>query len=309
MFIPTVPRRITHALPALPSLLVPDKGITPPLNVSSVPQAPLRVPVCPDGGWLRGICKEHGTERWIKMRCKRRTCAVCGQERKERIAARVARGIEVLAGEDGAGWLVLTWNRYVNKKMAVDQVEQFVKWLNRYFRRVFSMVVEWAKVWERHKTGQLHLNIVMAPWRYITQAMLLKKWRIFGGSGVHIERVGAGIGVEAAKSRYKMGLYLAKYDQMVLSGRGVSYSKGFPKLPHEAHTPRRGEIDWQFVGNFSQEGIMHWYDTEMGNWEQLSIGEYCHADGEACDCFEFAFSPIRQAKFLRLAMERRNGGG
>lgn len=119
-----------------------------------------------------------------------------------------------------------------------------------------------------------------------------------------IERVGKGIGVEAAKSRYKMGLYLAKYDQMVLSGRGVSYSKGWPKLPSEAITPRRGEISWEWIGGVSQLGIEHWYETELGYWREVTLGEWASPEPERCDCFEFKASPLKRARGMREAFKR-----
>jgi len=306
MFTPAVPCRITSELP--PSL-VQGKGIT------SSPQAlfdskHLSVPTCPHGGWLKGICKEHLTERWIKMSCKCRTCEVCGQERKEKIAWRISRGIGVLGGEDGAGWHVLTFDKQVVKAEAVRISNQYIQWLTRYCRRVYSMVIEWAKVWEIHKSGRLHLNLIVSPWRFVKQTVLARKWHDLGGGSVMwIERVGCGIGNEAAKASYRIGKYFAKYDQMVLTGRGVSYSKGFPQLPHDAKVPRRGEIDWQFVGSYSAEGILHWYETELGHWEELTMGEYRSFDGEKCDCFEFQFSPVKRARYIRLAMERKNGGG
>jgi hypothetical protein len=104
---------------------------------------------------------------------------------------------------------------------------------------------------------------------------------------VWIERVGCGVGVEATKLRLKLGNYLSKYDQMVQYGRGVSYSKGWPKLPDSEATIRKGKISWVYVGSCSEESILHWYETELGYWQELRPGEYRSSDGDGCDCFDF----------------------
>lgn len=293
--------------------LVQVTGITSSLNVGIEPQL---LPSCPDGGWLKGVCKEHGTVRWVKMSCKRRTCPVCGQARRSLIALRVAEGIRILGGEDGAGWQVLTFDYAVPKAKAVRIANQFIQWLNRYMKRVFGLKGEWAKVWERHRSGRLHLNLVMSPWRFIPQALLASKWHSLGGGIVHwVHRVGETIGAETAKSRYgagdyyisreDMGTYLAKLDQMVLTGRGVSYSKAWPKLPKVLSGLRRGEISWDFVGNFSIEGILHWYDLSLGAWVEVTAGEWRTSAVELCDCFEFRPSLAQIAR--RIMADFKNG--
>jgi hypothetical protein len=149
-------------------------------------------------------------------------------------------------------------------------------------------VAEWAKTWELQKNGRLHLNLVMSPWHYIPQKVLAAKWHSLGGGPIAwVERVGVGIGVEAAKSRLKLGNYIAKFDQMVLSGRGVSYSKGWPKLPDSVCSPRQGEIHWEFVGSMTEGSILHWYETELGHWIEFTPGEWVSPDAECCNCFDF----------------------
>jgi hypothetical protein len=89
---------------------------------------------------------------------------------------------------------------------------------------------------------------------------------------------------------WKVGNYLAKWDQMVLSGRGVSYSKGWPKLPDPVKVKRIGRIRWGFVGSLSEESILHWYEAELGHWHEVVPGEWCSSDGEVCHCFDYVDS-------------------
>jgi hypothetical protein len=212
--------------------------------------------------------------------------------------------VELLGGDAGGAWLVLTFDRDVTKYEAVRISNQYIQWLYRYCKRHFGFKPEWSKVWEVMKNGRLHLNIVVAPWHYIPQSVLATKWHELGGGRIGwVERVGAEVGVEAAKSRQKIGNYIAKWDQAVVYGRGVGYSKGWPQLPKEVHAPRRGQIAWNFVGGVSQEGILHWYDTELGNWQEVLPGEWKTTEPELCDCFEFKVSLLGRAKRMMRALK------
>ena len=260
------------------------------------------MPFCPNSGWLRGTCTAHGTRRWRSAPCKRRGCSFCGQKRKELIAERISYGIAELGGLEGGGWSVGTFDRDIPKWQAVRIANQFVQKLKRYFRKTYGLNVEWSKVWEVHPhSGRLHLNLLVSPWCYVPQKMLARWWHKLGGGVVFwIERVGAGVGVEAAKSRRNMGLYLGKLDQMVKTGRGVSYSKGWPRVPRDNPLARRGEVKWEWVGSFSAEGIIHWYETELGHWKEVSLDEWASADPEPCDCFEFNKTLGRARSIMRI---------
>ncbi len=239
------------------------------------------VEVCPDAGWLLGECC-HGTKRWRKLSCKRRTCLVCGETRKHLIAWRIALGVEGLGGDSGAAWTVLTWDYDVLKSEAVKDVRQFVKKLRRE-----QPQIEYALTWEVQKNGRLHANLIMAPFRYIPQARISELWQRFGGGRVvWIERVGKGIGHEAAKDRDRIGNYVAKWDQMVTKGRGVCYSKHWPGLPDCPRIERQGAIDWHWVGRFEPEDIMFEYERKKGHWVEIIPREYGSPYGEDCDCFK-----------------------
>lgn len=239
---------------------------------------------CMNAPWLKGKCKAHETVRWIKGQCKKRTCPVCGEHRKDRIALRIKRGIEILGGPDGAGWFVGTFDRDIEKNSAVRDVGKFIRWL----RKETGTHFEYASTWEVTERGRLHVNIIMAPWAYIPQSKLSAAWERFGGGRVAwIERVGTDVANETAKAgRERIGNYVGKWEQMVLTGRGVTYSKGWPKLPKfDEH--RQGEIEWKIIPQGESESIL--FEDELnfqGYWRELLPGEYATTWEEACQCFE-----------------------
>jgi hypothetical protein len=44
----------------------------------------------------------------------------------------------------------------------------------------------------------------------------------------------------------ELASYLGKWEQMVMTGRGVAYSKGWPKLPENPFLGRKGAISWSW---------------------------------------------------------------
>ncbi|MBA7679871.1 hypothetical protein ES703_88176 [subsurface metagenome] len=266
------PESVVFALQNPPSLV--GQGITRP--------KPRSFRTCQDSGWLKGVCR-HGTTRWIRLRCKRRDCPFCGEVRRAMIAWRIARGIDELADKLGAAWFVGTFDWQISKVEAVKVQRQFIKWL----RKVLGYQVQYAATWEVTRSGRLHLNLILAPWRYVPQTLLSAKWAGFGGGPVvWVQRVGGGIGVEAVKARERIGGYLGKWEQMVEVGRGVAYSKGWPKLPENPGVGRQGEISWRWVDSLDLESILFWYEEQMGYWREDFPGEYRFTFGEDCGCFE-----------------------
>ena len=214
------------------------------------------------GGWLRGRC-HHGVTRWVRLGCKRRDCPVCGEQRRNKIAYRIGHGIEVLGGGDGGAWFVGSFKHDVTKKEAIKVQAKFIRWVRRYLKGRGR--VEYAVTWEVTRRGRLHVNIIMCPWSFVSQGVLSQKWERFGGGKVvWIERVGAGVGVEAAKSKRAVGDYLGKFEQMVRTGKGVTYSKGWPDLP--AAGCRHGEVSWSWVGDMSVDAILFGYERQLGHW-------------------------------------------
>jgi hypothetical protein len=225
---------------------------------------------------------------------------VCGPKRKNRIAYRIALGVELLGGPAGAGWFVGTFDKDISKKEAVKIQGKFVRWV----RKRSGFRVEYAATWEVHRSGRLHLNIVFAPWVYIPQAVLSKRWARFGGGNrVWIERVGVGIGVEAAKSRNRVAKYFSKFEQQVKTGRGVAYSHGWSKLPDNAvKTERKGEIRWIYRDAWWDDSINFKDEISLGYWQEVRPGEYGFCLGEDCDCFEPASPVVREVipKVIRV---------
>jgi len=238
---------------------------------------------CQDAGWLRGEC-QHGTIRWVRLACKRRACPTCGDHRRRLIAWRIARGIDVLGGQGGAGWFVgTTFFTEVEKRAAVKVQGKFVRWL----RKRLGPELEYAATWEITRAGRLHLNLVLAPWRYVPQGVLSAAWHRFGGGKVvWIKRVGGGVGVEAAKAREGLGGYLSKWEQIVNTGRGVAWSRGWPPLPATPWAGRKGEITWAWRQELSWEVIIFEIERDRDYWREISPGEWRFRYGEECFCFE-----------------------
>jgi len=246
-------------------------------------KAPKARESCPDAGSMRGRC-EHGTTRWLKLSCKRRGCPVCGETRRRLISWRIQQGLEILAGVKGGAWFVGTWDHDVSKVSARRTVARFIRWLRKRLGHF-----EYASTWERTKRGWLHVNVIIAPWSFVPQATLSWAWQRFGGGPrVWVERVQGSIGFEVAKvSQRQIANYVAKWDQQVQTGRGVTYSRGWPKLPDlPAKVERQGVIHWEWFGHFSPEDMVLRSEVARGYWREVGPLELKFAYGEECLCFE-----------------------
>lgn len=259
-------------------------GAEPPSNLPSQPslqreqQAQL---FCSNGGWVQGTC-DHGTTRWLRLPCKKRGCPICGQRRRNAVAKRIAHGIAVLGGPKGAAWFVGTFATAVEKKHAVKIQGKFLRWL----RQRLGPELQYAATWETTRSGRLHLNLLLAPWSYIPQAELSHAWQRFGGGRVSwIQRVGQGVGVEAAKSRHAIAGYMGKWEQMVVTGRMIAYSKAWPKPPTDPLGGRQGHITWHRRDELSWEVITFEIERDRHLWRQAEPGEWRFTYGEECDCF------------------------
>ncbi len=168
--------------------------------------------------------------------------------------------------------------------------------IGRRVRQSLHRDMEYASTWEQQRRGVLHVNLILTPWKYIPKAQLQKAWQRFGGGNIWVKRVGCEVGVEAAKvngqpmtiaeSRQQIANYVAKWDQMVQSGRGVCYSRGWPGLPVEPTGIRRGDIYWSWIHGISIEARMFWYGQQAGEWREVAPGEYGRTHGEKCHCFD-----------------------
>lgn len=238
---------------------------------------PPRYDECPNAqGWLRGTC-QHNNVRWLRLSCKRRTCPICGLLRKRKTAHRITHGIQTLGK---AAWFVGTWSHNVDKKDAVQTQNHFIQWLRRDRRQP----IQYAAVWETHSSGRLHLNLILAPWTYIDQRQLSQKWQDFGGGKVvWIERVDPTVSTEVTK----LGNYMAKFEQMVLTGRGINYSRDWPKIPDNP-LQRQGQIQWTWLPSDYDEAELFEQDVRFGFWAEIAPGEYSLAGlTEPCNCFQY----------------------
>lgn len=274
-----------HAPPE-PSTGPPAERAAPSLDGTCITHEATPEIQCSNGRWCRGTCEAHSNTHWMYIPCKKRDCEVCGPKRRARVAGRVAHGIEHVGGEHGAGWFIGTFTRDIDKADAVKAVARFVAWI----RRRPGPRVEYASTWEHTRRRRLHVNLVLAPWTYIPQRVLSAAWqRVGGGRVVWIERVGAGIGQEAAKSRQDTADYFAKWEQMVPTGRAANYSRGWPKLPDDNPTKRRGKIFWDHEWKLDREGVttpQFMVERQLGWWHEVTEGEWTDTRASPCTCFD-----------------------
>ena len=242
---------------------------------------------CQNGLWFRGNCDDHGNIRWVWHPCKKRRCPVCGPKRRQKVAARIAHGIDQLAGPRGATWFVGTWAEDVTKEQAVKAATRFVAWVRRHQPKR----TEYASTWELTKKGRLHINFIFAPWQYIHFTTLSAAWaRVSGGSVVWVKRVGPTISKEVAKTSQDVADYITKQDQMPPYGKAATYSRGWPKPPAEAPLVRRGKIRWQpetTIDSFVNGVSEFTYERELGYWHENEDGEYFNDQDTGCNCFDF----------------------
>lgn len=272
------------------------------MNGSAVLDAPrVHHELCPNSpGWLRGRC-DHRNERWIRLSCKRRDCPVCGVLRKRRIAYRVAYGLQQLG--HGA-WFVGTWDWNIPKKEALKTQQKFMTWL----RRDEGFKVEYAATWEVTSKGRLHLNLILAPWRFVDQRTLSHKWVTFGGGMVvWIERVNESITPEVTKTYSKLGNYIAKFEQQVKEGRAICYSRGWPKPPEDP-LQRRGNIYWSWLDRGYDDAEKFEEDVDAGLAPEVAPGEYEVLHNDPCRCFDFTLTTKPQ-KIPPVHYEKRGTRG
>lgn len=250
------------------------------VELEHIYKTPEGTQICPNGGWLKGTCNHHNV-RWLHLSCKRRDCPYCNALRKRRIAHRIEYGLQLMGR---AAWFVGTWDYDVPKWYAVLTQQHFIQWL----RRDMHMPVEYTAVWEEHRSGRLHLNLLLANWYWIDQATLSKKWEDFGGGKVvWIEEIKDGISYEVLKLRKKLSNYMAKFEQQVRTGKGITYSRGWPKLPPH-YSPRKGFIRWRWLSKDTFDAQDFENKLIHGVYQEIRPAEFQRTfQSEACDCFDF----------------------
>jgi len=250
---------------------------------------------CPAAIWVMGRCADHGQIRWILVKCKRRTCEVCGPAGRKNIAEDIAFHVRMgmLAGERFA-WLVLTFPDEIAefstfKPQAVRALASFVRWL----RRSCGMSdLQYVATYELQQRGRLHINLICGPWKFVPHRRLLTKW----GGRVSAEYVqdSEEIAVEAAASYSPEGLsgYVSKLESSVPAewGRRVSFSQGWKKVPKRLRRPEReGEIQWKMPDGAD----LRLLDSliQEGKVIKVAEGEYAHGgqyhEHLECHCYEW----------------------
>ena len=200
-------------------------------------------------------------------------------------------------------FLVGTFAHDVTKQQCVRRVSAFMKWLHR---RLPGHQIEYAATYELTEKGRLHVNLVIGDWRCIPRNELEQKWGAFmtasligsrqdnGGDATPLwtedEAAALRVAREVAKSGpERVANYMAKFDQAVNEGKGVSYSQGWPKVAKREAPQRVGDIRWSPIFRSDLAG----YEIEMrqGKWVR-EAGEMRRPIGHPdhnpnCRCFEF----------------------
>jgi len=279
------------AEPGVPLTLYGD-GISHPQNLDGV----RRDNPCEAWRTMRGTCA-HGAERWVYVRCKKRTCHGCSKVRQWQFSSRIANGIRQY-GVDHSALMVCTYAEPESaepgfKPTAVRRENGFVKWLRAEQKKLGNPDMQYAKTWEiQPGTGRLHTNLILAPWVHIPHAKIYKRW----GARVSINRVrdDESVAAEATKARSPDGLstYLTKIEQTVPSAwhRAISFSKGWPKLAAEP-LERVGDIVWKPESMIDPGAIARFQLGQISGWwaeEREGSGEFVDLlSPEWCRCFDF----------------------
>lgn len=250
-----------------------------PNNSANVAKKSCTKTLCPAARFVEGWCQSHGHVHWVLAPCKKRACSICGPVTRYKIARRIALGVRVLWP---AAWIVLTFAQDVDKRTAVRRLAAFVKWIRKQPGHAGN---QYAATYELTDRGRLHINLIIAPWVSIPQAELERQW----GARVWIEWVKddqvVAIEAAAAYSPEGLGGYLAKLEQAVKTGKRVTYSKRWPKLPDPP--PTKGDIKWTYLKPSDEDRVREL--LEMGLLEEIAPGEYqlalSNRSSPACDCF------------------------
>jgi len=250
---------------------------------------------CPDPRLVLGEC-DHGQQRFVLKRCKRRDCEYCGALGRYQIAQRIAKGVREYWP---CSWQVLTFDTEEAeeakwKKKAVQKMGDYVAWLRE---KMGMPDLQYAATYELTQQGRLHINLIAGPWTYIPQKVLQARW----GAQMWVKRIrddGSGdIGKEAAKSYSPeaLGSYLSKLEQVVPEkwGRRVSYSRGWPKLDKKPWE-RKGEIKWRHEWELERWEIASFeHSRSLGWWREETMAGECLLTEwvnllapHSCDCFE-----------------------
>jgi len=266
---------------------------------------------CPTPVLLKGRCDEHGQIRYRWARCGRRECPSCGPEKRRIQARRIAHGI---SKNWPAALVVLTFRpneapddgpvTEEHKAYAVRQVGRFIEKLRRLLPNL-----EYCQTWELHESSALHVNLVLAPWDRVPQAVLEALWggRRLSVSWVIDERQAAN---EAHKRRRDkspdgLGAYLTKISQAVERGRSISFSRGWPKLPKPSRETvgklrwrmvREGTADRADVLELSDAGLLFWTGRPHEVVDVMTVSSLSNLPATVeelrsalCTCFDLVF--------------------
>jgi len=167
-------------------------------------------------GWTRLEC-EHGSVIWAPRRC--RHCPPCDRAKK---AKQIARAVHGTVGHEHVAFVTLT-------SLPHTTWQDMMSWFPRIIRflRTYEPTLQYAAYKQEGPLhGMKHLHILVTPLHWVPQADLSKRWEeIAGAWDVNIRRVNSE-GVAGYVSAHNL-------DWSADLRKIVTYSKGWPKLPHD----------------------------------------------------------------------------
>ena len=112
---------------------------------------------CPDPRLVFGECEQHGQQRFVLKRCKRRDCEYCGALGRYRIAQRIALGVRKYWP---CSWQVLSFDTEDAeaaewKPKAVRMLADYVSWLRE---KMGMPDLQYAATYELTQRGRLHID-------------------------------------------------------------------------------------------------------------------------------------------------------
>ncbi len=235
--------------------------------------------------------------------CKDRTCPFCEKQRRAKHAARILSGLADLAPDGHAAVFVGTFGEDVTKQQAARVVAKFIAWLRKppkrdvgkkhpgYQQSFPSMrpqpTLQYVATWEEQESGRLHVNIILAPWSYTHWESLRIGWEKAGGGWVTwISHVDPG----ATEEVLKLSVYYTKArlikDQAVQTGKHVTYSRGWPKLPDIAPSEEFPKATMFPLKSHSAEllSFFNWKDDPQ-QFVQIRMNLWAETGGLRCGCW------------------------
>ena len=197
-------------------------------------------------------------------------------------------GIDHLGSLSDSAIFIGTFQGNPSKAVANRTLQKFTRWI----RRDLGIPIAYAVVWEVQKRGALHANVLLSPWPFVPWKTVFNKWHTLGGGrSNYIARPQGNIISEVAKADFTLNAYLHKMEQMVLTGRAISYSRNWPRKPVQLALPEKKKLFWLKYPEGHIELTYFYLERDLGYWKQIRPGVWGKTLEPKCDCFRSLNAP------------------